>query len=146
LIKIYSIILILFFFLEPSEEEVEQPQHQQVDSDHSATISTEGSVVYTEVSNGRKSDKVTIVTIPSSNHNVDLNIDTSQKGKGDLIESETLAVTTSKSTSNDSKMSKDTSGDSNMSISNLTLPSVPIKRSEGRPTGRPTGRNISINA
>jgi hypothetical protein len=134
------------FFLEPSEEEVEQPQHQQVDSDHSATISTEGSVVYTEVSNGRKSDKVTIVTIPSSNHNVDLNIDTSQKGKGDLIESETLAVTTSKSTSNDSKMSKDTSGDSNMSISNLTLPSVPIKRSEGRPTGRPTGRNISINA
>ena len=68
-----------------------------MDSDHSDTISTEGSVVYTEVSNGQESDKVTIVTIPSSNHNVDLDIDTSQKGEGDLIESETLAVTTSKS-------------------------------------------------
>ena len=100
-------------FLEPSEEEVEQPQHQQVDSDNSATISTEGS-------NGQGSDKVTIVTIPSSNHDADLNIDTSQKGEGDLIESETLAVTTSKSTSNDSNMSKDTSDDSNMSISNAS--------------------------
>jgi hypothetical protein len=139
-------------FLEPSEEEVEQPQHQQVDSDHSDTISTEGSVVYTEVSNGQESDKVTIVTIPSSNHNVDLNIDTSQKGEGDLIESETLAVTTSKSASNDSKVSKDTSDDSNMSISNessekdpndlsVFLPSVPIKRPVGRPTGSTNSKN-----